>query len=145
MPIVACAVLQIAGVSVCSADESPLPTADYGVSTIWQLGGIGGWDYLALEPSGARLFVSRGDRVDVVETSSGRRAGIIPNTAGVHGIAFAPELKRGYTSNGRAATVTAFERFPPRHSRVAGSGQKAGCHPIRTTASTRVHCQRRHQ
>ncbi len=109
MPIVACAVLQIAGVCVCSADESPLPSADYGVSTIWQLGGIGGWDYLALEPSGARLFVSRGDRVDVVETSSGRRAGIIPNTAGVHGIAFAPELKRGYTSNGRAATVTAFE------------------------------------
>ena len=109
MPIVACAVLQVAGVSLCSAEESPLPNADYGVSTIWQLGGIGGWDYLALEPSGARLFVSRGDRVDVIDTSSGRRAGIIPNTAGVHGIAFAPELKRGYTSNGRAATVTAFE------------------------------------
>ena len=108
-PIVAFTVLQVAGVSLCSAEESPLPNADYGVSTIWQLGGIGGWDYLALEPSGARLFVSRGDRVDVIDTSSGRRAGIIPNTAGVHGIAFAPELKRGYTSNGRAATVTAFE------------------------------------
>jgi YVTN family beta-propeller protein len=92
-----------------AAGESPLPDADYGVSTIWQLGGIGGWDYLALEPSGARLFVSRGDRVDVVETVNGRRAGTVLNTAGVHGIAFAPELKRGYTSNGRANTVTAFE------------------------------------
>jgi YVTN family beta-propeller protein len=103
-------VLQLAGVSSSEAAESsPLPNADYGVSTIWQLGGIGGWDYLALEPSGARLFVSRGDRVDVVETSSGKRATTIPNTAGVHGIAFAPELKRGYTSNGRANTVTAFE------------------------------------
>jgi YVTN family beta-propeller protein len=91
------------------ADESPLPNADYGVSTIWQLGGIGGWDYLALEPSGARLFVSRGDRVDVVETATGRRATTIPNTAGVHGIAFAPEFKRGYTSNGNANTVTTFE------------------------------------
>jgi YVTN family beta-propeller protein len=91
------------------AGESPLPNADYGISTIWQLGGIGGWDYLALEPSGGRLFVSRGDRVDVVETVNGRRAGTVPNTAGVHGIAFAPELKRGYTSNGRANTVTAFE------------------------------------
>jgi DNA-binding beta-propeller fold protein YncE len=109
IPIVVCAVLQIAGVSLSSADESPLPNADYGVSRIWQLGGIGGWDYLALEPSGARLFVSRGDRVDVVETSSGRRVGIVPNTGGVHGIAFAPELKRGYTSNGRTDTVTAFE------------------------------------
>jgi DNA-binding beta-propeller fold protein YncE len=91
------------------ADESPLPIADYGVSTIWQLGGIGGWDYLALEPSGARLFVSRGGRVDVVETATGRRATTVPNTAGVHGIAFAPEFKRGYTSNGEANTVTAFE------------------------------------
>jgi YVTN family beta-propeller protein len=45
----------------------------------------------------------------VVETANGRRATAIPNTAGVHGIAFAPELKRGYTSNGRANTVTAFE------------------------------------
>lgn len=102
-------VLQLSGATPSTAEESPLPNADYGVSTIWQLGGIGGWDYLALEPSGGRLFVSRGDRVDVVETSSGRRASAIPNTAGVHGIAFAPELKRGYTSNGRANTVTAFE------------------------------------
>jgi YVTN family beta-propeller protein len=93
----------------CAADESPLPNADYGVSRLWPLGGTGGWDYLALEPSGARLFVSRSDRVDVVETASGRRSGVVPNTAGVHGIAFAPELKRGYTSNGRANTVTAFE------------------------------------
>ncbi|MDP9014308.1 MAG: YncE family protein [Pseudomonadota bacterium] len=103
------AVLQSGNASPARANDSPLPSADYGISTIWPLGGIGGWDYLALEPSGARLFVSRGDRVDVVETSTGRRAATLPNTAGVHGIAFAPELKRGYTSNGRANTVTAFE------------------------------------
>jgi YVTN family beta-propeller protein len=107
--IVLAVLLQFEGANSSRADESPLPNADYGVSTIWQLGGIGGWDYMALEPSGARLFVSRGDRVDVVATSNGRRVTTIPNTAGVHGIAFAPELKRGYTSNGRASTVTAFE------------------------------------
>jgi YVTN family beta-propeller protein len=107
--ITLCALLQVPGAVPAAADESPLPNADYGVSTIWQLGGAGGWDYLALEPSGARLFVSRGDRVDVVETSKGKRVSTIPNTNGVHGIAFAPELKRGYTSNGRANTVTAFE------------------------------------
>jgi YVTN family beta-propeller protein len=106
---VAAAGMLLAAALPAAAGESPLPDADYGVSTVWQLGGIGGWDYLALEPSGARLFVSRGDRVDVVETVNGRRAGTVPNTAGVHGIAFAPELKRGYTSNGRANTVTAFE------------------------------------
>src|ERR1700720_2297292 len=87
------AVLQLTAPSECFAEESPLPSADYGISTMWQLGGIGGWDYLALEPGGARLFISRGERVDVVETSSGRRAGVVANTPGVHGIAFAPELK----------------------------------------------------
>jgi len=49
------AVLQLTAASECSAEESPLPNADYGISTIWQLGGIGGLDYLALEPGGARL------------------------------------------------------------------------------------------
>jgi YVTN family beta-propeller protein len=120
---VLCVVLQLTAASECTAEESPLPSADYGISTIWQLGGIGGWDYLALEPSGARLFISRGDRVDVVDTSNGRRTGVVPNMQGVHGIAFAPELKRGYTGNGRANTVSAFELDTLRviqESRMAG-------------------------
>jgi YVTN family beta-propeller protein len=103
------AVLPLTAASLCAAEESPLPTADYGISKVWQMGGAGGWDYLALEPGGARLFISRGDRVEVVEAAGGRRTGVIPNTAGVHGIAFAPELKRGYTSNGRANSVIAFD------------------------------------
>src|SRR5258708_15211960 len=88
------AVLQVTAASICSAEESPLPSADYGISTIWQLGGSGGWDYLALEPGGARLFISRGEHCYGVETSSGRRAGIVAHTPGGHCIAFAPELKR---------------------------------------------------
>ncbi len=105
LPLLPVAMLHAAA----ATEDPPLPNADYGVSTIWPLGGTGGWDYLALEPATGRLFVSRGDRVDVVQTSSGRRVGTIANTAGVHGIAFAPDLKRGFTSNGRANTVTAFE------------------------------------
>jgi YVTN family beta-propeller protein len=104
-----CVLLQLPAAALPADDASPLPPAEYIVSATWPLGGSGGWDYLALEASGARLFVSRGDRVDVVETSSGKVTGTIANTSGVHGIAFAPELKRGYTSNGRANTVTAFE------------------------------------
>jgi YVTN family beta-propeller protein len=92
-----------------AADTSPLPPPVYTVSRSFPLGGGGGWDLLALEASGARLFVSRGDRVDVVETVSGKLAGSIANTAGVHGIAFAPALARGFTSNGRSDSVTVFE------------------------------------
>ncbi|MGO9935251.1 MAG: YncE family protein [Steroidobacteraceae bacterium] len=106
--LIACA-LSMAGARPAQADTSPIPAANYTVSRIWQVGGNGGWDYLALEASGARLFVSRDERVDVIETVSGRLAGSIPRTAGVHGIAFAPALKRGFTSNGQTNTVTVFE------------------------------------
>ena len=91
------------------ADTSPIPAADYTVSRSFPLGGSGSWDYLALEASGARLFISRGDHVDVVETVSGKLAGSIQNTQGVHGIAFAPALMRGFTSNGGSNTVSVFE------------------------------------
>jgi DNA-binding beta-propeller fold protein YncE len=91
------------------AQSSPIPAADYRVARVWKLGGVGGWDDLTLEESGARLFVSRDERVDVIETVSGRLAGSIPRTGGVHGIAFAPALRRGFTSNGRSNTVSVFE------------------------------------
>jgi DNA-binding beta-propeller fold protein YncE len=107
--IVVCALLQTAAAAALAADTSPLPAPVYTVSRSFPLAGNGAWDYLALEASGARLFVSRGDHVDVVETVSGKLAGTIPNTAGVHGIAFAPALKRGFTSNGRSDTVSVFE------------------------------------
>ena len=74
----------------------------------WKLGGAGGWDYLTLDAKG-RLFISRGTRVDVVNVESGKIIGSIPDTQGVHGIALADSLNRGFTSNGRANTVTAFD------------------------------------
>jgi DNA-binding beta-propeller fold protein YncE len=103
------ALSQAAAAASLAADTSPLPAPVYTVSKSFPLGGSGGWDYLALEPSGARLFIARGDHVDVVETVSGKLAGTIPNTPGVHGIAFAPALMRGFTSNGRSDTVSVFE------------------------------------
>jgi YVTN family beta-propeller protein len=104
-----CALLVGAAAAARAAETSPIPPPDYTVSKSFPLGGISGWDYLALEASGARLFVSRADHVDVVETVSGKLTATIPNTAGVHGIAFAPALKRGFTSNGRSNSVSVFE------------------------------------
>lgn len=90
-------------------DSSPLPAPDYTVARSWRVGGSSGWDHMSVEGSGARLFVTRDDHVDVIETLSGRLAGNIPHTLGVHGVAFAPGLRRGFTSNGRTNTVTVFE------------------------------------
>ena len=75
----------------------------------WKLGGDGGWDYLTMDSAKGRLFISRATRVDVISTESGKLIGSIPDTQGVHGIALAPGLNRGFTSNGRANSVTVFD------------------------------------
>jgi DNA-binding beta-propeller fold protein YncE len=73
------------------------------------LGGAGGWDYLSFDAAHRHLFVSRGDRVLVIDVDRHQQIGTIADTAGVHGIALAPELQRGFTSNGKSATVTEFD------------------------------------
>src|SRR5437763_15770181 len=72
-----------------------------------KLGGEGGWDYLTFDAKGNRLFISRSTHVMVVDADTGAVVGDIPDTQGVHGIALAED--KGYTSNGRASTVTVFD------------------------------------
>jgi YVTN family beta-propeller protein len=71
--------------------------------------GQGGWDYLAVDEKARRLYVSHGTQVEVLDVDSGTLVGKIENTPGVHGVAIAPELGRGFVSNGQAATVTIFD------------------------------------
>jgi len=73
------------------------------------LPGDEGWDYLTFEQGGQRLFVSHGTRVLVVDTDKLTVVGEIPDTPGVHGIALAPELGRGFVSAGRSGTVVVFD------------------------------------
>jgi len=69
----------------------------------------GKWDYLAIEPNSNKLFVSHGTQVNILDKTTGDSLGVIPNTTGVHGIAFIPSLQRGYTSNGKLDAVTVFD------------------------------------
>jgi DNA-binding beta-propeller fold protein YncE len=72
------------------------------------IGGEGGWDYLEVDPAAHHVFISRGSHVMVVD-EEGKVIGDIPDTAGVHGIALAPELNRGFTTDGQANQVTIFD------------------------------------
>src|SRR3982751_4767008 len=74
-----------------------------------QIGGEGGWDYLTVDSAARRLYVSHGTHVVVADLDSGKVVGDIPDTPGVHGIALAPELNKGFVSNGRGNTVTIFD------------------------------------
>jgi DNA-binding beta-propeller fold protein YncE len=68
-----------------------------------------GWDYCVVDAAGRRLYVSHSSHVVVMDPDSGAIVGKIDNTDGVHGIAIAADLGRGFTSNGRAATSTIFD------------------------------------
>ena len=81
----------------------------YHVVTTYKVGGDGGWDYLTTDSDARRIFISRGTHVMVVDADSGKSVGDIADTQGVHGIALAPELGRGFTSNGREGTVSIFD------------------------------------
>jgi DNA-binding beta-propeller fold protein YncE len=82
---------------------------DLRVIKTYKLGGDGGWDYLKIDPDSHRLFISRSTHVIVINADSGKPVGDIPDTPGVHGIALATDLGRGFTSNGREGTVSIFD------------------------------------
>jgi YVTN family beta-propeller protein len=85
------------------------PAVSYHLAQTHVLGGTGGWDYLTYDSDSHRLFVSRATLVMVVDPRTGSIVGDIPNTPGVHSIALAPNLGRGFTSNGADGTVTVFD------------------------------------
>jgi DNA-binding beta-propeller fold protein YncE len=65
------------------------------------VGGDGGWDYLTVDAGARRLYVSHATKVVVIDIDKNEVVGEIADTPGIHGVALAPELKRGFTSNGR--------------------------------------------
>jgi YVTN family beta-propeller protein len=73
------------------------------------LGGEGGWDALTVDSKARRVYISRGTHVMVVDADTGAVVGDIPNTNGVHDIAIAADLDKGFISNGRDNTVTIFD------------------------------------
>src|SRR6059058_5017913 len=83
--------------------------ASYKVMRHIPIGGAGGWDYVTVDAEARRVYQSHSDRVVVVDIEKGTVAGTIMNTSGVHGVALAPALHRGFVSDGRTDTVTVFD------------------------------------
>lgn len=85
------------------------PVTQYKVISRLPLDGAGGWDYLSFDAAHRHLFVTRGDRIEVIDVSSHKRIATIPGTQGVHGVALDLAARRGYASNGATASVTVFD------------------------------------
>ncbi len=82
----------------------------YKVQDTWKLGGDGGWDYLTMDPAAHLLYITRGNRVMVVDVQTGKLAAEIPGFEGIHGVALDSAGKYGYVSDGRANMVRVFDR-----------------------------------
>ena len=80
----------------------------FALTQTFKIGSPGGWDYIAVGPD-SRIYVSHGTQVNILDQKTGDSLGFIPNTTGVHGIAFDAASGKGYTSNGRLNNVTVFD------------------------------------
>ncbi len=83
-------------------------TTGFKVLNDYSISSPGGWDYITVDGANKRVYVSHSSQVNVISTT-GDSIGYIPKTTGVHGIALVHELNKGFTSNGRANSITVFD------------------------------------
>ena len=84
-------------------------SAGYHVTQRVPLGGEGGWDYIAVDTARGRLFITRSDRVMVVDQASGKLLGEITGLNRGHGVAFDYATNHGFATSGADSTVTMFD------------------------------------
>lgn len=106
--VVVLAIMPIAARFAPARAES-VGRSGYRVLKTISIGGDGRWDYCVVDSAARRVYISHFTSVDVLDADTGAIVGDVPDTQGVHGIALAPALGRGFTSNGRANTVTVFD------------------------------------
>ncbi len=100
--------------AVLKADDAPAaaatsPAGELKVIQTFQIGGKGGWDYLTADGDSHRLFVPRGDRVQINATETGKVTNEVPGTGHMHGVAIVADLGRGYATDGGSDSVIAFD------------------------------------
>ena len=91
---------------ICSLSLSA--QSNYKIVNKIHVEGDGGWDYISVDEVNSRIFVSHSTIAQAVDIKTGKVAGTIPDTKGIHGIAIAADLNKGFTSNGRDSSITVF-------------------------------------
>jgi YVTN family beta-propeller protein len=96
-------VLAVAGLMAAASPSG------YRLASQTQVPGTGGWDYLTVDAAARRVYISHATQVEVLDADTQKLVGTIPDTQGVHGIALAPGVGRGFISAGKADTVVVFD------------------------------------
>jgi YVTN family beta-propeller protein len=101
----------LAAALLCSFDAPQCRAqGPYKVLDHWKLSDPGGWDYLLVDSPAHRVYITRGDRVDAIDSTTGKLLGTISGLHGTHGVALNPDGKTGYISDGRGNAVIVFDR-----------------------------------
>ena len=114
---VALGILGSLALPACGADVS------YKLIKEIPVGGEGGWDYLAVDQFARRLYVSHTSKVVVIDIDKDAVVGEVADTPGVHGIAIAPKLGLGFTSNGRENKASIFDLKSLKTSSKVATGE----------------------
>jgi DNA-binding beta-propeller fold protein YncE len=106
----------------------------YKILTKIKIGGEGRWDYVAMDSANRRLYVSHNTSVEVVDPDAGKVVGTISGLHGVHGIAIAPDLGKGFITNGQSGSVTIFDlkTLAKEGEPTAGKNPDAVCYEPKT-------------
>jgi DNA-binding beta-propeller fold protein YncE len=113
---------------------SALAAEGYKVISKIKIGGEGRWDYVAMDNVNRRLYVSHGASVEVLDPDSGKAVGSISQLHGVHGIAIAQDLGKGFITNGQSGSVTIFDlkTLAKSGEPTAGKNPDAVCYEPKT-------------
>jgi len=101
--------MALAATALIAPEVSAAPEANYHIIKKVALPGPTGWDYVFVDASARRVYVSQSTQVDVLDADTFEPVGTIPNTPGVHGIAIAAEFGRGFITAGKSDSVIIFD------------------------------------
>jgi DNA-binding beta-propeller fold protein YncE len=82
-----------------------LAQGEWAVAKTFHIGGEGGYDYITVDAKNKRLYVPRSTHTMVIDAESGKTIADIPGQQHNHGVALAPELGRGFISDGAGSIV----------------------------------------
>ena len=88
------------------AQDTPSQSSGYHLLKTITVGGTEGWDYVTMDSASRRLYIGRDDHIDVVDVDAGSVVGKVAGLAHTHGMVLAPQLSRGFTSDGDSNTST---------------------------------------
>src|SRR5580704_18221294 len=108
----------------------------YKVINKYKIGGTGGWDYVAVDQVNRRIYASHATAVEVLDADSGKVLGQIAQLHGVHGIAVAADLNKGFITNGsntsNSVTIFDLKTLEKLGEPAAGKGPDAVCYEAKT-------------